>query len=228
MTLKRKSVVISLSIIIILGLVAGGYIAYQHDMIPGIHQNIESSFDSNKTVQRIGPENMKIITPQEAEQQDLLTPKVTVDKEANTITLETLFVTTTSDKAPLNTTLIKDRFYKRRNLTSEDMQSKWDQEVYEVPANFPIVLPKDMHYAAITGQPGTNEGDSPSIIVGFFYDQKNKVTFVVNYYNENQIPFNPSIQNTDWNTYKEILQSPDGWKNLPVSDGISPISTTSQ
>ncbi|MDO8688164.1 MAG: hypothetical protein Q7K41_06215 [Dehalococcoidales bacterium] len=165
---------------------------------------VPSTFDSKAAKQPIGENNIKRITKEEAEKQDLLTPKITVDPAAKTITISTLFTTSPANEPILSTTL--DKTYHAPgeiSLRPDDPRNSFGSEHFEVPANFPIILPKGMHYALVTGVPGHNE-PNPSQIIGFFYDPQANATFLINYYNEKQLPFNPDPKSVNWETYKKV------------------------
>jgi hypothetical protein len=190
---------------------------------------VPSTFDNAEKIQKIDPSNMEIITPSQAEQQNLLTPKVTVDKKANTVTLTMLFTTTSANEPPLNTILDKNNYLRDSLMPPEDIGNRFAQEHYEVPVNFPIILPKGVHYALITGEPGNDHGDSPSEILGFFYDESSQTILMFRYYNKKQIPFKSDPKSLDWDTYKEITgQKLENWKDLPISNGVTPITITTQ
>jgi hypothetical protein len=99
---KKKSWVksatgrIGLSVLALAGLSAGAYEAYEHGIIPGIHQttdtpptsDISSIFDPNALEQLAGPENITQMTSEEAE---AITPPVW-DEQSKVMTIDLPFL----------------------------------------------------------------------------------------------------------------------------------------
>lgn len=126
---------------VVAAILGGTGIAYK--TIPQIHTAINSivghgethvplTFNNNAEKINYGDNNIQRIAPEEADRQDLLTPKF--DQQTNTITTMSPFV------IPEGTTATQDKSaYEVRGIPHNE-----PREI--IPAGTQIVIPKGMHY----------------------------------------------------------------------------------
>lgn len=218
----------------VLATILGGTgIAYE--TIPQAHTAINSifghgevhvppTFDNNAKKINYGDNNIQRITVEEANNQDLLTPKF--DEATKTITTMSPFV------IPEGTTASQDKSaYEVRGIPHSE-----PREI--IPAGTQIVIPKGMHYRLRGGDPNDNE--NPNLVYyidAVKYDKTiNKTIFLSLYtYDDSKkemIPLSTNLQITSNRDIQNAINNWEGgkmdyWNELPTSNGDGSIAATS-
>lgn len=218
---RAKMFLASSAIAAILG---GGYASYE--TIPQVNtainkiigqEEIPPTFDNNIVKQKIGNNNIKRVTPEEANKQDLLTPKF----REKTLTLISPFILPQDSSASLDKSP-----YEVRGINHNEPR-------FIVPAGTEIVLPKGMHYILIAGNPEWDQ--DPNLVYGIsavtYNEQTNTSIHISLYFYDDRakkdLPVSTSLRKTPRQEviYPNFSSFPD-WKNLPTSDGKTPLGVT--
>jgi hypothetical protein len=182
---------------------------------------VPPTFDNNAERIRVGDNNITRITPEEANEQGLLTP--TFDEETKTLTMISPFVIPQGSTASLDTST-----YEVRGI-------KHNEPRETIPAGTQIVLPEGMHYRLVGGNSewsiGWN-GDPKLVymITAFKYDPHTDTSILLSLNPPSPFPTELTVTPYEKLYPKGVIVQDSGtadyWNKLPISDGVKSIGTT--
>lgn len=189
---------------------------------------VPSTFDNNPESAKFGENNIRKITPQEAEKENLLEPKVRID-ETGTVIVTTLI-------PGILPSIIPDIDLKTKVVSPRgkgiDYMPPFVNKTFSMPEGFQLTIPKGAHYALILGDPKANpnqSSDSVHVVIAIYFDKELNLTFLWTFGTDRLIP-GDNQKTIDWKTYNGQYNPSFGGRDgkytqLPLSDGITPVAS---
>ncbi|MDP2585674.1 MAG: hypothetical protein Q8P29_02220 [Candidatus Levybacteria bacterium] len=187
-----------------------------------MNQKVPEKYDPKDLNAKFGENNISEISVAEAENNNFLTPKLTLNNDRS-VTVATLMPGIFPSEVP--DTQIKTEIH-----PLDAKSTAFVEKHFIMPEGFQLTIPKGVHYAMFKADPVPyQKPDLVYSIVTFFYDPINDLSYHLSYETTGGFVPGPEQKLFDREEYNRLYNPAMGGdsENLPISDGRTPIAKPS-